>query len=104
MFNMELAKFMYKYVHGNLPVNFINYFTKISSVHSYETRAASSDFFLPCKNKTKGMSSLSFLGVELWSGIPSSIKECNSINAFISNYKKLLLKNMKENLDSYMDP
>ena len=96
MFNMEVAKFMYKYVHGNLPVNFKNYFTKISSVHDHETRAASSNFFQHHVNKTKGMRGLSYLGVKIWSEIPGSIKDSKSISEFINKYKKFLLDNYME--------
>lgn len=59
MFNLELAKFMFKYNKGLLLVNFNKYFTVIDSIHSYHTPVSKNKFFITLKNKNKGLHSLS---------------------------------------------
>ena len=49
LFKLELAKFMYKYNHDTLPNYFRPLFVKISNVHSYQTRAANTNYFVPQK-------------------------------------------------------
>ena len=91
IFQMELAKFMYKYNNNSLPVCFNSYFTKVNDQHNYNTRASKSNFFIPRKLCSKGQRSLDFLGPGLWSEIPGSIKNKKSLSLFISSYKSILL-------------
>ena len=92
IFQMELAKFMYKYNNNSLPGCFNSYFTKVNDKHSYNTRASQSNFFIPRKQCSKGQYGLDFLGPGLWSRIPESIKNQKTLTLFISSYKPILLK------------
>ena len=91
MFKIELGKFMFKYHKGLLPCNFKNYFMSVSSVHSYSTRTSTANYFLPRKIKSQGLCGLSYLGAKLWSGVPDTIKNRNTLSSFSKSYKKELL-------------
>ena len=45
MMNMEIAKFMFKFYNKMLPNSFESYFTKLDSIHSYNTRQKSTNEF-----------------------------------------------------------
>ena len=45
MINMEIAKFMFKFYNKMLPNSFDSYFTKLDSIHSYNTRQKSTNEF-----------------------------------------------------------
>ena len=92
MFKLELAKFMYKYYNRLLPANFNRYFTSVDSIHNYNTRASGKNYFVPRKDKTKGLSCLSYRGAKLWSEVPVVIKDNLSLPSFTFNYKKELLE------------
>ena len=91
MFKLELAKFMFNFKSGSLPGNFSKYFIKLSSQHSYQTRAAKSGFFKPRKQTNRGQRGLRYCGPGLWSEIPDSLKDEKSVIQFGSKYKKFLL-------------
>ena len=93
LFKLELAKFMFRYVNRLLPTNFNNFFVPITSIHNYHTRASTNNFFIPRKNKHKGLSALGFLGARLWSEIPNSIKIKSSLHSFTSNLRNHFLNN-----------
>ena len=93
IFKMELAKFMHNYKNGNLPSSFKHYFLKLNSHHNHQTRATKCNYFIPRKNTSKGLKSLSYLGPRLWSEIPDSIRDKRSVQCFGFAYKKFLLLN-----------
>ena len=49
MYELQMAKFMYRLHYSKLPKNLYNSFQKLTSVHEYQTRLVNSTvFFLPC--------------------------------------------------------
>ena len=90
LFKMELAKFMYNY-NNNLPNCFNQYFTRITNIHNYNTRASKNNYFMPRKNSVKGQSGLNYLGPRLWSEIPDNVKYKKTLKSFINSYKTVLL-------------
>ncbi len=92
IFNLELGKFMFKYHKRLLPLNFDNYFIRPNTIHTHNTRFSQSNFLIPRKNKSIGKNTLGFLGAQLWSTIPDSLKSRVTVNSFVNNYKKYLLQ------------
>ena len=92
IFNLELGKFMFKFHRRLLPINFDNYFVRPTTVHTHNTRFSESNFSIPRKNKSVGKNTLGFLGAQLWSTIPDSLKNSLTVNSFVNNYKSYLLQ------------
>ena len=92
MFQLELAKFMFSFKKGSLPLNFESYFKEIKLLHSYQTRSADSNFYIPRKLNRRGMHTISFMGAKLWSEISSVHKDKCNIKAFTYSYRQSLLQ------------
>ena len=93
IFNIELAKFMFKYNKGLLPQIFNSYFERADTVHTHFTRLSKDNYFLPRTNKTTGLNSLGFLGVRLWHGVPDETKRKITLGSFVTSYKHFLKNN-----------
>ena len=64
---LEICKFMFRFKYDLLPNVFSKYFSKHNSIHSYNTRNTSkSNYFLPRKQKTIGLTTLQYRGVKYW--------------------------------------
>ena len=97
LYKLSISSFAYE-CHSNLaPTHFIDYFTQISAIHSYNTRgAAHGDYFIVRKNMlVYGIRSICFNGAKIWNNIPPEIRDSSSVWNFRKRLKKLLL-------DSYM--
>ena len=46
LIKLEIAKFMFSYENCQLPPTFVNYFLKISQIHSRSTRFSDKNFFI----------------------------------------------------------
>ena len=88
IYKLEMAKFMYRMYHKQLPNAFNNYFTRIDSMHTYQLRSVKNKVFYTKTASTKQYKSwVSHAGVELWSKIDPSIKEL-SFKSFSLQLKK----------------
>ena len=92
IFNLELAKFMFKFTNGTLPECFSQYFTPTSTIHTHNTRNVINKLFIPRMNKKQGHQTISFLGSLCWNSIPDEIKKAKYIKSFTKKYKSNLLK------------
>lgn len=92
MFELEIAKFMFKYVNQLLPINFERYFISLDSCHNHDTRASANNYFKPRKNNNKGLNTLSFIGPTYWFKIPDTIKNSSSLYLFTSKLKSFTLQ------------
>jgi len=54
MFQMKIAKLMFKFNNQMLPDSFYNYFIKLDSVHRYDTRQKSIEYFQPFASSESG--------------------------------------------------
>ena len=93
LYNFEIAKLMYQFTQGKLPLNFKHYFAYSSDVSSYSTHHTSrNDIFLPqfMSSKTQHSINLKYIGAKLWNNIPSDLKNA-SYSKFKESYKKFLL-------------
>ena len=84
------------------PDNILKLFSRISSVHSYNTRAPTSEHFYTkeCRLNVK-RNAFSRVGVKICNGIPQILKE-RPKKAFKRSLKEMLL-DFLETEDSYID-
>ena len=69
------ACFMYKFSKSSLPNTFDNFFTRINTRHSYNTRLSSkSSFALPNIRTNYGKFNITFFGPKVWNQVKESIK------------------------------
>ena len=79
---------------GLVPDKVKTWFTKCSSVHSYNTRAATEGNFVITKMRTeKGRQAFIVSGAKLWNEIPDSVKRSQSIESFQENVKNIFRVN-----------
>ena len=93
---MQLSLFMWKYDHGELPTCFNDYFKKVNSIHTHNTRSSSSkklsvNFLV--STDTYGKNMLQFIGPRIFNEIVSLdfYNRCNNKIGFKSCMKKHLL-------------
>lgn len=74
--------FMFKFLQSRLPPKFNNYFTFVSSVHSYSTRSSSAAFTIPFCHTSIRQTCIRYQGPLAWNKLPSDIKLSHSVSKF----------------------
>ena len=98
----SVCSLMYDVNKNTAPDNILKLFSRISSVHTYNTRASTSEHFYTKESRLNvERNAFSRVGVKIWHGIPQILKE---------RPKKPFKRSLKENLldileteDSYID-
>ena len=94
LITLHIAIFMYKFHNKLLPATFHSYFTKITSVHNYNTRlAAKQSYYIPRTRTNYGKFNIRFKGPSIWNAIASDIK--------VSSLAKFKRKLKQQFLDTY---
>ena len=84
------------------PIKISNLFSKITSVHSYSTRSSTSEHLFTNQSALNVQSkTFSRVGVKIWNGIPSSLKNV-SRNCFKKTIRTKLIE-ILETENSYAD-
>ena len=87
----ETAKFMHRVKHDQMPLAFQDYFQVIA--HSYNTRARNNvGFAVPRPRTERGKRSLRYSGIEVWAGVPESIKNMTH-KSFKYHLKEFIIEN-----------
>ena len=94
IFEIEVAKFMHSFHHGNLPCIFDSYYTSVATQHNHNTRSiADKNYYLQRMHSQSGQSALNYVGVTIWNKIPLHVKLHSKYlfskqlkNIFISKY------------------
>ena len=93
---------MYDINTNSAPINISILFSKITSVHSYGTRSSTSEHFYTKKSALNVQSkAFSRVGVKIWNGIPTSLKN-SSKNSFKKSIRTRLIE-ILETENSYVD-
>ena len=75
LYNFEIAKFLYQYVHDMLPLQFNHYFTYMHDAHSHTTRNSTSKALAIKRFSTnRGQNSIKYKGATIWNSIPNQFK------------------------------
>ena len=85
-----IANFMFKYEIGLLPNIFDTFFSKNSSIHSYNTRQ-SNVYHIHSVRLTFSQFCLRFKGPKLWNNVPENIKLIKNLNMFKKKIKSIFL-------------
>ena len=89
-FNLQVAKFCFKYKNGLLPQIFRNFFMEKEKLYVHNTRTTSNNFYRGIQNSNSGFRKLEHLGAVLWNKIRKEIKETKSLVLFNKSYKRYL--------------
>lgn len=74
-FYLPVAIFICKYHNKLLPLVFVSFFTKITQIHSHNTRlAAKQSYYLPKARTNYGIFNVRFQGPSVWNSIDQDIK------------------------------
>ena len=88
----HLAIFMYKYHNQLLPSVFNSFFTKISQIHTYNTKlGAKQSYYLPKARTNYGIFNIRFQGPSVWNSIDEDIK-LSSLSLFKKKMKQHFIK------------
>ena len=75
IFEIEVAKFMHSFHHGNLPCIFDSYCKSVATQHNHDTRSiANKNYCLQKMHSQSGQSSFNYVGVTIWNKIPLHAK------------------------------
>ena len=93
LLSQETAKFMYKFIHKQLPVQFHNYFSSVLAINKRSTRASQkkNQLYLPRFRTNRLHRSIKYRGVKVWNDIPNEIK---NISSNLSTFKKIHEKHL----------
>ena len=89
LYQLEIAKFMFKFHQQHLPIIFKDFFRPNCSVHSFSTRSKDK-YHLPYFSKSVSQQSIEFKGAKIWNALPVEIRHLRSNSLFVSKFKKYL--------------
>ena len=93
---------MYNVNKISAPNNILKLFSRIASVHTYNTRASTSEHFYTKESRLNiKRNAFSRVGVKIWNGIPQILEE-RPTKAFKRSLKAMLL-DILQTEDSYID-
>ena len=93
---------MYDVNKNTAPDNILKLFSRISSVHTYNTCASTSEHFHTKESRLNvKRNAFSLVGVKIWNGIPQILKE-RPKKTFKRSLKAILL-DILQSEDSYID-
>ena len=95
LYKVQCAGLMWDYDHGSLPDAFFGFFTKISDIHSHNTRSAVSNKLAKTVSvrTAHGKKSFKITGVDIFNEINtlSFYKSSRTRQTFLNHYKKYLI-------------
>ena len=95
IFEIEVAKSMHSFHHGNLPCIFDSYYTSVATQHNHNTRSiANKNYYLQRMHSQSGQSALNYVGVTIWNKIPLH-SSCIQNTYSLSNSKIFSSVNIK---------
>ena len=90
LISLELGKFMFSYVHGDLPRPLLSLFESNSEFHSYNTRGK---HFASTPKFKNGLTGKSYLvkGPSIWTSLAYDLKNSTSIKNFAKKHREAVL-------------
>ena len=97
IYRLEILKFSHSWHNGRLPEVFDNTFQYARNIHRYNKRYTAKQNFYKYKVKTNvGKQSVSYMEIDIWKDLPSSLKDL-SVHVFPKYIKRYLLSKQKRN-------
>ena len=85
----QIAVFMYKFIHNNLPDRFCDMFIRNNKINNYSTRSHD-DFHVTNPKTIVACKSIRHCGPDIWNSLSVDVKNCSSLFSFKSTLKKKL--------------
>ena len=82
--NLEILSFVYQWYHNLSPSCFVNHFSPVSSILSYNTRQSKVDnlFVKSIHTIQYGIHSFSYTGPKLWNSLSINVKKIKPFSSF----------------------
>ena len=91
IFEIEVAKFMHSFHHGNLPCIFDSYYKSVATQHNHNTRSiVNKNYYLQRMHSRSGQSVLNNVGVTIWNKIVLHVKLLSK-HLFSEQLKNILI-------------
>ena len=90
LYNLEVAKYLYRFSKNVLPKPLQKLFTTHSSLHNYNTRNRNNPC-IPLNKSTSSIISIIQKGPIIWHKVPNELKKSRTISIFKYKYKKYLI-------------
>ena len=90
LYQLEVAKYLYKFSIKKLPINIQNLFTPLTSIHTYNTRNKKNPQ-IPLHRSSSAFNSITHKGPVIWQTIPNCLKSMKTLNSFKYKFKQHLL-------------
>ena len=100
--HLEILSFVYQWYDKLSPSCFVNYFSPVSSIHSYNTRQSQVDnLFVKSVHKTQyGIRSLRYTGPNLWNSLSINVKKMKPFSSFCRYIKNSVIDSYNSTIDS----
>ena len=100
--HLEILSFVYQWYHKLSPSSFVNFFNRVSSIHSYNTRQSQIDnLFVASVHTTEyGIRSLSYTGPKLWNSLSIDLKKIKPFSSFRQYIKNSVINGYNTIIDS----
>jgi len=97
IYQLEIAKLVFRHMHYNSLLTFSNIFKSISDTHFRSTRLSSNKFnlYLPRYKTNELQRSFKYQGVKIWNSILDHLRQNISFNSFKKELKNILSKVIK---------
>ena len=90
IYRLEVLKFTHSWHNGRLPEEFDNTFQYDRNIHRYNTRYTAKQNFYKYKAKTNaGKQSVSYMTIDIWKDLSSSLKNLSACVCISKVYKTL---------------
>ena len=91
LFKIQMGKFIFSYVHHELPVSLVRIFARNTELHSYPTRQCNDLHIRPVKTDIVFRSFI-HQGPDIWSKLPANLKQAKSICSFGTRLRKYYIE------------
>ena len=100
--HLEILSFVYQWYHRLSPSCFVNYFSPVSSIYSYNTRQSQIDnLFVKSVHTTQyGIRSLSYTSPKLWNSLSVAVKKIKLFSSFRQYIKNSVIDGYNTIVDS----
>ena len=109
LFKLKIAKFIYKCLNKNTPINVQNWFTLATQTHNYNTRSKfivsdqlvnTKHLFIPIAQTLHyGLKQIKVQGAKIWNDLPPYTRIITSLGSFNTKlYRHLVEKYKSKNL------
>ena len=99
-FKQCIISIVFKYFNGRLP-NYLNEVFDVTTESNFQLRNSFQKLKCPFRKTNNGQHALSYIGPTFWNKTPDTLKHSNNLNTFKHNFKKYILKELKNSNNSF---